>query len=87
MPFVRQKIAEFVLHILGTEDDPVRKQALNDTLAERFAPLERIALKNATAFDAHISSIQQPLKQIRAHIELLQQRSSSARSRDNHSQE
>ncbi len=87
MSFVRQKLAEFTLHILGTEDDPAKKQELNDMLTERFAPLAKIALKNAAAFDAHINNIQRQRDKIRAHIQAIQQKIASFHSRDNHSQE
>lgn len=82
--FVRQKLAEFALHILGTEDNPAKKQELNDALVERFAPLAKIALKNGAAFDAHI---QRQRDKIHAHIQAIQQQIASFHSRDNHSQE
>lgn len=71
-PFVRQKIAEFVLHILGTEDDPNKKRDLSDALARQFAPYEKKALAAAAFFDSRISDIQQRRDQIHAYIHDLQ---------------
>jgi hypothetical protein len=66
--FVKQKLAEFILHILGTENDPVKRQSLSNDLNKHFAPLEEKALTAAGAFDARISDIQQIRRMIIAHI-------------------
>lgn len=78
--FVQQKIAEFVLHILGTEDDPEEKQHLSEIFAKKFAPYEERAL-------SAVSNLRHLRDQAYMHIYELQQQITSAHSRDDHSQE
>jgi hypothetical protein len=66
--FIKQKLAEFILHILGTEDDPAKRRSLQENLDKQFAPLEEKALKAAGAFDTKMSDIQRIRKMIHNHI-------------------
>ncbi len=73
-PFVRQKLAEFVLHILGTEDDPDKQQHLSETFARQFAPYEKKALAAAALFDTPVGGAYHLSAQIYSHIRAIQQR-------------